>query len=303
MSGAGTVGAPVGQQAAASRPAARLRARRRALGTLGLAAALALALPAAAAASVVVVGDSLGVGTEGPLRAALGGVAVDADSLNGRPSAAGLPVLAGMLGPEHETVVFDLGTNDGNAAVATTATSLAAAHQAAGGRCLVVATLNRPPMNGVPIDGQNAMIRRFAAATPNVALVDWNDVAESTPGVLQPDGVHATAGGYALRGLLFADAIATCGPVTGGGGGSDPQPRAAASTTDAPASQRRPRPRPQRKRPSLPARVAAATVAGLTGADGPLALAQRGGRLVAAAAQSVGAVATPRGPEPVLGES
>ncbi|NLT04786.1 MAG: hypothetical protein GXY03_00605 [Solirubrobacterales bacterium] len=264
--------------------------------------AAALAAPAPARASVVVVGDSLGVGTEGSLRAALGGVPVDADSLNGRPSAAGLPVLARMLGPEHDTVVFDLGTNDGNSAVATTAASLAGARELAGDRCLVVATLNRPPLNGVPIDGQNAMIRRFAATTPNVVLVDWNDVAATTPGLLQPDGVHATAGGYALRGLLFADAIAGClGGGGGGGGGSAPPPDIAASTTDAPASRRRPPPRPVRPRPSLPRRVAAVAVAGLTADDGPLGIAERGGRLVAAAATAVGAIATPRGPEPVLG--
>ena len=61
---------------------------------------------------------ALGVGTEGALRAALPEVQIDADNLDGRPSAAGVLMVAEMLGPEHDTVVFDLGTNDGNAAVA-----------------------------------------------------------------------------------------------------------------------------------------------------------------------------------------
>jgi lysophospholipase L1-like esterase len=277
------------------------------LATAGLAlfAVLALGclLAATAGAAVLVVGDSLGVGTEGPLRAALAGTRVDADNLGGRPSAAGLPVLAELLGPEHDTVVFDLGTNDGNASVALTAGSLAAAHELAGDRCLVVATLNRPPLAGIPIDGENAMIRRFATTTPNVALVDWNDAAQATPGVLQPDGVHATAGGYALRGALFADAIR--GACLGGAGGNGssgstdpPTGDRSASATSRPASRR---PGPQSSGPPLEARAASAVGDRLAADGGPLDLAGRAGAIVVAAAASLRDVLTPRGPEPVLG--
>ncbi|HEX2070376.1 MAG TPA: GDSL-type esterase/lipase family protein, partial [Thermoleophilaceae bacterium] len=197
-------------------------------------------LPPSATAAVLVVGDSLGVGTEPSLRAALPDVDIQADSLNGRTSTEGVAVLGGLLEPEHDTVVFDLGTNDGNTAVGVTAGSLTAARELTGERCLVVATLHRPPLAGIPIDAQNDMIRGFAATTPNVALVDWHDAASATPGALRPDGVHATPAGYALRGSLFAEAIR--GGCLGGGGGGAPAGPAtggsSASTTGRPAPRR-----------------------------------------------------------------
>jgi lysophospholipase L1-like esterase len=258
-----------------------------------------LLLPSSASAALLVVGDSLGVGTEGALRAALPEAEIQADSLNGRSSIEGVTVLRELLGPEHDTVVFDLGTNDGNAAVGVTAGSLVAARQLTGDRCLVVATLNRPPLAGIPIDGQNAMIRRFAATTPNVALVDWNDAASAAPGALRPDGVHTTAAGYALRGALFADAIRG-GCLGGGGGRSAPPPIGgrAASGTDRPAP-RRSVPRPSG--PALEARVATAVRDRLSADGGPLDLAARVGAIVVSAATTLREALTPRGPEPVLG--
>jgi lysophospholipase L1-like esterase len=256
-------------------------------------------LPSSAGAAVLVVGDSLGVGSEGALRAALPETQIDADNLNGRTSVEGVSVLSELLAPEHDTVVFDLGTNDGNTAIGVTAGSLAAARQLTGNRCLVVATLNRPPLAGIPIDGQNTMIRRFAATTPNVALVDWNDAAAATPGALRPDGVHATAAGYALRGALFADAIR--GGCLGGGGGSGSAaapPGRAASGTSRPAPRRVP-PRPSG--PPLEARIATAARNRLTADGGPLDIAVHAGDIVATAATTLRDVLTPRGPEPVLG--
>jgi lysophospholipase L1-like esterase len=255
-------------------------------------------LPSSAAAAVLVVGDSLGVGSEGALRAALPEARIDADNLNGRTSVEGVSVLSELLSSEHDTVVFDLGTNDGNAAIGVTAGSLAAARQLTGDRCLVVATLNRPPLAGIPIDGQNAMIRRFVATTPNVALVDWNDAASATPGALRPDGVHATAAGYALRGTLFADAVRG-GCLGGGGSGSAASaPGRAASGTSRPAPRRVP-PRP--KGPPLEARIATAARDRLAADGGPLDLAAHAGAIVGTAAMTLRAVLTPRGPEPVLG--
>lgn len=272
--------------------------RRARLAAVAAIASCAVLAPAASAA-VLVVGDSLGVGTDGPLRAALPEAEIQSDSRNGRPSAEGVSVLSELLGPEHDTVVFDLGTNDGNAAVATTAGSLAAARQLTGDRCLVVATLNRPPLAGIPIDAQNAMIRRFAATTPNVVLVEWNDAAAASPGVLQPDGVHPTGAGYAYRGALFADAIRACLTGAGGGDAAAPPPDGRqASSTDRPAAARR---AAAPRGPSLQERAATALGERLSADGGPLDVAEHGAALLSAAATSLGEVLTPRGPEPVLG--
>ncbi len=285
---------------AVGRPAPRSRQPRSWLAaTLALLTATAACclLPPVASATVLVVGDSLGVGTDGPLRAALPEAEIQSDNEIGRPSVAGVSVLSSLLGPEHDTVVFDLGTNDGNAAVSVTAGSLAAARQLAGDRCLVIATLNRPPLAGIPIDGQNSMIRDFAASTPNVVLVEWNDAAAGTPGILQADGVHATSAGYAYRGALFADAIRSC---LGGGGGGDiapPPDGRQASSTDRPANARRAQP----SGPSLQERAATALGDRLAANGGPIDIARHGAALFSAAATSLGQVLTPRGPEPVLG--
>jgi GDSL-like lipase/acylhydrolase family protein len=178
---------------------------------LGIALALLLALPAAANASVAYVGDSLGVGTVPYLRSELDGVKIDDDSEIGRPSSAGLPILEQKMTANPDVVVFDLGTNDDTANPDALASDLAAARQIAGSRCMVIATLNRPPYNGVPVNGLNHAVTSFAAADGNVALVDWHARAQADPSLLISDGVHPTPQGYALRAKLFAAAIKSCG--------------------------------------------------------------------------------------------
>ncbi len=185
---------------------------------LWIALAACLALPAGAGASVLYVGDSLGVGTSPYLREQLDGVAVSVDAKIGRPSSVGVEVLGATIAPGHEVVIFDLGTNDDPADPDGLAADLEAAREIAGDRCLVVATLNRPPLNGVPIDGLNRAVTSFASRAPNVELVDWHAAVADDPGMLI-DGVHADADGYALRASLFADAIGSCSAL--GGFGSD----------------------------------------------------------------------------------
>jgi hypothetical protein len=226
---------------------------------LGIALALSLVLPATAGGSVAYVGDSLGVGTVPYLRGELNGVAIDDDSDIGRPSGVGVAVLESMLTAEHEVVVFDLGTNDDPSAPDMLATDLAAARSIAGPRCMVIATLNRPPLNGVPVDGLNRAVRSFAAADGNVALVDWHARAQTQPSLLIDDGVHPSPDGYALRAQLFAKAITSCGSGSpGGGGGQRPE-------RDHPDADRSdlidiPEPKPGRK-PAGPVRVVAGEVA------------------------------------------
>ena len=83
-------------------------------GILAVAAVLPVAPVAAqgAGGSALVVGDSLEVGSAPYLRGALAGVPLELDAKRSRSSSEGLRVLASKLGPEHEVVVFPLGTND-----------------------------------------------------------------------------------------------------------------------------------------------------------------------------------------------
>jgi hypothetical protein len=193
-------------------------------GILSTAAVAAVALPAAAAAqeSVLVVGDSLEVGSGPYLREQLPQVEIDAEK--GRPGSAGLAVLGSRLTAEHDVVVFPLGTNDSSPGAL--ASSLEAAAGLAGSRCLVVATIARPPLGGATAAEMNRVVGEFAARS-GAQVMDWAAVVQALPGLLGGDRVHATGEGYALRAGLLAEAVAGCG--TGAGAGGDltglPAPR------------------------------------------------------------------------------
>lgn len=210
------------------RPAPRL---------LAVLLAALLVAPASASARVLVVGDSLEVGTGPRLGTELPGVGLAVDARNGRRSDQGLRVLRAKLSPADDVVVFDLGTND--TSPAGFAANLAAAAREVGDRCLVVATVPRPALN--------AVLRRLAAARPATAVVDWRRAAASAPGLLARDRIHATGAGYAARARLVARAVRSCtstapvpdalpapAPVA-----PEPAPRAAPV---APARPRAPRP-------------------------------------------------------------
>ena len=173
---------------------------------------LALAPAAAEAQSgpVLVVGDSLEVGTGPHLRRELASVPITIDARTGRPSSEGVRVLRERLRPSHEVVVFDLGTNDDPAQTASLARNLATVRERAGDRCLVVSTVTRPPVNGVSVAGMNRTVRDFVDATADVRLVDWEAATRRDPAMLAADDVHATPAGYAARARLVAAAIEEC---------------------------------------------------------------------------------------------
>ena len=256
----------------------------------GAAAVLLGGAPASAqnaAGSVLVIGDSLQVGTGPYLEQQLGALPVESDDRQSRRSGEGLEALRTRLRPDHEVVVFDMGTNDDPSNPNALYANLQAARAASGDRCLVVATILRPPYNGVTVDGMNAAVERFALDNPGVQLVDWYGVATSTPGILYEDGVHARPEGYALRGRLIADAVRSCG---GAGGGGIPAP---SKRTASPP----PVPEPQ---PAPPAEVEVeieppAPLVAIAGAV------RHAASLVSAAGRDARQAAGMGPPEPVLG--
>jgi hypothetical protein len=239
-------------------------------------------LPAAAVAqdSVLVIGDSLEVGSGPYVGDALPGAEVDLDAEKGRPSPQGVAVLGSRLSAQHDVVVFPLGTNDSSPDVL--ASSLEAAAGLAGSRCLVVATIARPPLGGATAAQMNRVVGEFATRA-GAEVMDWAAVVAALPGLLTGDRVHATGEGYALRAGLLAEAVAGCG--AGGAGGGD--------LTGLPAP-RNPNAKPP---PRLPAesRSALAVPSPLSGLLG------RAASVVGAAAQAVVTATRKPTAEPVLG--
>lgn len=176
-----------------------------------LATALLAVGASAQSGGVLVVGDSLEVGTGPYLRRELGSGEVTIDARKGRPSGVGIEVLRRRLAASHRVVVFDLGVNDDPSQPNLLAGNLDTVRELVGAnRCLVVATLSRPPLDGVTIDGMNRVITRFVAGTPGTQLFDWRAATRSNPRLLSSDGVHPTPGGHAERARLLADAIGGC---------------------------------------------------------------------------------------------
>jgi hypothetical protein len=251
---------------------------------------------------VLVVGDSLEVGSAPHLRAALGTVSVEIDAKPGRTSGEGLRVLAERLRPEHEVVVFPLGTNDTSADAF--AANLVAAAQLAGDRCMVVATIARRPLRGSPAGPLNRVVASFAAGG-DVQVADWRAAAAS-PGVLGRDGTHATGQGYALRGGLLAEAVEGCMAAGGGAAGGIPAPED--PNVRVPPRERRldlrsgtvrgapPRPSPDSAPPAQPARLPAPAALLTLGS-----VLRRAAMPVAAALRGARTAATRGEPEPILG--
>lgn len=269
--------------------------RVRITGLTGAAAAAAICVlvcAAPASASVLVVGDSLSKGTAPYLKQRLGSIPLEVDAVTGRPSSRGVAVLAERLRPEHEVVVFDLGVNDGPDRPDVLAASLSAARDLAGGRCMVVATVMRPPLRGVSVAAQNRVVRDFVVSTPGAQLVDWRSAARSQPGLVGSDGVHGTSAGYSLRGSLFAEAVVNC--LAGNADPGLPAPRR--NRAKRPRRSRRHVPPPQR-----PARINWRALA----ARPPLSDALRWGdgivQRVIVAGEALRAALTGPAPEPVLG--
>jgi hypothetical protein len=198
-------------------------------GVVVLAVIALFAQPAGAApAGVLVIGDSLEFHGGADLRRDLPGMQVRIDAEPGRQSGSGLGLLQQELRPTDRVVVFDLGVNDDSTNPGAYPANLETARVTAGARCLVIATLSRPPYLGLPVDGMNSEIRGFVAANPKVRLVEWRAAALANPKLISPDGTHPRPRGYQLRAGLIARAVKRCPGVKSPSGAAAVAPSATA---------------------------------------------------------------------------
>ncbi|MBC7645203.1 MAG: hypothetical protein H7123_08755 [Thermoleophilia bacterium] len=161
--------------------------------------------------SVLMIGDSLGVGTESYLKKDLPGTKVTVDARVGRSLAEGMAHYDAVAN-KPKVVEMGLFTNDGPDSVTNlhmAITRTIADARARGGR-VVWSTIVRPDVGGKSYDAANKMLRDMAAANPDVMkLVDWQQAVASHPNFIGGDHVHGTAAGYAWRAQAYADAART----------------------------------------------------------------------------------------------
>jgi lysophospholipase L1-like esterase len=169
---------------------------------------------------ILVVGDSLAEGTEAPLAQLLPGRRIRTSAYTGRPTADGVDEIT-STGNIPPVLVVSLGTNDDPSATSTFQGQVESVLAAAGpGTCVVWANIVRPPYGGVSYAGYNRVLAGLAATNPNLIVVDWVGVVKRDPGLLAPDGVHATPEGYEARAQAIAQAISFCASGAGYGGAS-----------------------------------------------------------------------------------
>jgi hypothetical protein len=163
------------------------------------------------ASRLVMVGDSLSVGTKAPLASILPGWDVTTDGRTGRPLAEGMRIIRALPSPPPILAV-SLFTNDGPTSVTALEDAVRETiTMQAGHGCVIWATIVRPAVGGTTYDRANAALARLADANPTVMrLVPWARQIAAHPESLAGDGVHATPAGYTARAQLYAAAARSC---------------------------------------------------------------------------------------------
>lgn len=161
--------------------------------------------------TVTLVGDSLNVGVERYLPAALPGWTLVANDQIGRSTAGGISELEAGRPRLSSFVVVSLGTNDPPGAVTAFRTDVGHLLGLIGpNRCVAWATIWR---DGAPSDDFNAVLREAAGSHPRLRLVDWAEMVRQHPDWLAGDGLHANELGYRERAKAVAHAVKDCAPA------------------------------------------------------------------------------------------
>jgi lysophospholipase L1-like esterase len=160
----------------------------------------------AADGDVLVVGDSLAVGTQPFLGPLLGDVNLVTDVRNGITTPQGMRLLRMSLRSlTPRTVVVSLGTNDGGDPGRFRDRLRRTMALLPLDTCVVWATIIRPRRKG-PYRPLNRVLHAFKKEEPRLVIVDWEH-AVTGGAVFLPDGLHADSEGYRYRSTMIADAV------------------------------------------------------------------------------------------------
>jgi lysophospholipase L1-like esterase len=159
--------------------------------------------------TVTMIGDSLNVGVEPHLAAALPGWTIVSNDRVGRTTPEGIDELEAGRPALSAYVVVSLGTNDAPDGVTAFRSDVAHVLDIVGpSRCVIWATIWR---DGA--DAFNAVLRHAAVANRQLRLVEWAEMVQAHPDWLAGDGLHGNEVGYAERARAIAKAAGTCAPT------------------------------------------------------------------------------------------
>ncbi len=160
--------------------------------------------------TATLVGDSLNVGVERYVPAALPHWKIVTNDLVGRTTAEGIDELEAGRPPLSPDVVVSLGTND-PADVPGFRADVARVLELIGpNRCVIWATIWR---NGKPDDAFNDVLRAAAESNHRLRLVEWAAMVGAHPEWLAGDHLHGNETGYRERARAVAAATRSCTPA------------------------------------------------------------------------------------------
>jgi lysophospholipase L1-like esterase len=155
---------------------------------------------------VLVVGDSLMVGTLPYLGPMLGGRNIVAAAKSGITTPQGMKLVREELRVvTPKTVVISLGSNDGSDPQRFADRVRRTMALLPENACVIWATIIRPPRKG-DYRGLNRVLNQAKRRDPRIRVIDWEH-AVADGAVFLPDGLHADAAGYRYRSAMIADAI------------------------------------------------------------------------------------------------
>jgi hypothetical protein len=160
---------------------------------------------------LLVVGDSLGVGTRPYMHRFLHGWRVRSSVSISKHAPEGASELARRHRGLPPVVVASLGTNDDPRAVSSFEGSVRKSLRAVGKHgCVVWPNIVRPSIAGATYAGYNHVLDQIANRNPHLRVVDWVSIAAHHRGWFGSDGVHPNATGYIVRAAAIAKKVRHC---------------------------------------------------------------------------------------------
>jgi hypothetical protein len=165
----------------------------------------------AASRKLLVNGDSLAVGTKPYIPRELDGWKVTQSTAVGRQAHHGADVMRSYGRKLPRVIHVSLGTNGDPRQVEGFRASIEEVMAVAGERrCVVWASIVRPPYMGTSYDGYNRALARADRQRDNLRVVDWARMVDRNPEWLAEDGVHVSAQGYRARAKAVARQVERC---------------------------------------------------------------------------------------------